>query len=187
MERKTCDWGRRGGNPAHWTGKLPTQANGKTVIFSCPPLLTETEWKDIETRRHKQKERVGRRPNKSDEFLLDGLLRCGFCVDISDNTGRSGRMNSWKDPKTGKKFYRCYWSSCTSKTLLVNHRKHCPLPLVQARWVEKAVVQSLYTFLFWEPEERLVPAFEDTSADEKRKSKRRLPGKPPNFDPSKTC
>ena len=85
------------------------------------------------------------------DYLLTGLLRCGYC-------GRpmAGKLNGWRTPERAKYTRRYY--TCTDKTIKAGSDR-CGARLVQANVIEQAVLDVVLTDLLQpEPFRRLIEA-----------------------------
>ncbi len=126
-------------HPAYWSGRIAVKSNkaeGGYVYYKCPPLITESRWREIQARIADAKKQSGRPRRGADEFLLYGLLKCGFC----------GTTLSCKYQKK-QRFYFCYWHECSGAAMESHNKERCPLPLIPAEEIERMVYEILMVYI----------------------------------------
>lgn len=103
-----------------------------TVELICPPVVPEGEWGAARDQLGKNSLDAGR--NSRREYLLKGLVRCGFCGRsyCGDGSGRSGRHS----------YYRCAGSTSAR-----GGSPSCPSKSVRADILEEVVWSDVCKFL----------------------------------------
>ena len=116
------------------------------ITYNFPPLLTKARWDFLQQRLANGKvDRGGRPSSLQQEFLLYGVLKCGFCGGRISPCFHSSRPR--KDG-TRARFYGCYWHQTSGKTIKEAKRDgRCPLEKIPAEHIEDFFWESfLYLF-----------------------------------------
>ncbi|MGA2937699.1 MAG: recombinase family protein [Syntrophobacteraceae bacterium] len=97
------------------------------VYHDCDPLITPTDWQDLQKKLDKARENNAGAPNpESQKYIADGLLRCGIC-------GSTMRLRHTRRNKAGKchSYYQCYWNGKSQRAAEIKGKKLCemvPIP-----------------------------------------------------------
>lgn len=126
------------------------------IQYPIPALINKKEWDEIqetkEFRRHKSK-RIGK---STQQFYLRDILYCKRCG------GRIKHLNGAK-LKNGEiaRYYGCYWSGRSKKTLESAGREKCTLPYISAKELEDHVWTRLLRPFWGFPEKMLKDLLSD--------------------------
>ena len=121
---------------AHWRGQVTVEQDGETFIFPCDPLISPSEWRDLQTRLRNANKRAGRPAIAADHFLLHRKLWCGVC---------GSKLGTWagQTRKDGTRLrrYFCTWDWKPDKHL--NGHPKCSFNSIRAEIIEDHVINQL--------------------------------------------
>ncbi len=112
------------------------------VYWEAEPLITRSEWLDLQEKLSKASTRSGPTSKYEDQFLLIGLVRCGLC-------GAAITPIVYH----GKRIYACRLRVTGRKELQVIDREKCSLPRLNADDLENWVYTILKSKLKANPDE----------------------------------
>jgi len=133
----------KAGNKRWRRGALkPTEEH---ITVNVTPLISKTRWDQIQDsitfKTHKSK-----RNDATGEFYLRDVLVCGSCGGtMKPKLGKPRRDG------TRERYYHCFWSGVSKKTLEANKHHKCSLPFVKARDVEAAVFADIMVLFALNP------------------------------------
>lgn len=104
------------------------------ISFPIPKIIEKSEWDKLQEKTLFNKIK-SKRSEASTLYWLRDLLVCGECGSIVKPHHGKLRKNG-----TFPRYYTCYWSSASPKTLeLSNRAKKCPMPYLKAEDLENKV------------------------------------------------
>ena len=130
------------------------------INYPIPALISKKEWDEVqktrEFRQHKSK-RIG---ESTHEFYLRDVMYCNHC---------GGKIKHFigKKRKDGviPRYYGCYWSGRSKKTLESAGRVKCTLPYIPAKELETLVWMRLMLPFMGYPEKLIGKLFSDENFD----------------------
>lgn len=128
------------------------KAEGEAIRFDIEPLIDRATWERLQKKIQSNKVRSKNVGLQREEFWLRDVLRCDECGGKVKPHKGSIRKSNGRAPR----YYSCYWTSCTEKTLTIAKHERCHLPLIKAEELEGVVWgKVLHLLLFWRNKDRL--------------------------------
>lgn len=128
------------------------KAASEHIRFEVEPLVSRQTWERIQARLERNKSASRNAGPLRETFWLQDVLQCGEC---------GGRMKpSWgnvrKSDGMPPRYYQCYWSRCSPKSLEISKHARCHLPIIKADDLEAVVwFKVMMRLTFWRNKSRL--------------------------------
>jgi site-specific DNA recombinase len=144
--------GKKGAGTRRTKDKKPESDN---ISFPVDPFITKTEWDKIQEATKLNKMIPKHKSEHTSSFFLRNVLVCNRC-----GSRMNARMGSFKKDGTFLRYYVCYYSG-TSKKSIESSKSKCNLPYIKADVIEKNVWAHIMShFLMDDPEKKFGHLFD---------------------------